>query len=271
MSHPRLAATVLLSLATLLQARALAAAAAQPLKTHSATFGTVTLYKPAQPEPLSVALFVSGDGGWNLGVVNMARVTVPTPERPGRGHRRAQLPYAAMERSQGILRQPLAIEFELLSHQIQKQIGLKEYHVPVLIGYTAGDGGCLCHSRSGADRHFWFLWERLSMGFCPQQDFGGAAICPAPQMHYSHAKKGALVFEPAPHLQHPWIALQGDEEHLPGACYGALCRCTPAACCCACGAWPRVGHGFAVERNWLPPLLVAYKSIAAQPEPAIRN
>jgi type IV secretory pathway VirJ component len=35
-------------------------------------FGTVAVYAPASP-PRQVVLFVSGDGGWNLGLVDMAR------------------------------------------------------------------------------------------------------------------------------------------------------------------------------------------------------
>src|SRR6267142_2415783 len=35
-------------------------------------FGTVTVYIPAGT-PRSVAIFLSGDGGWHLGVINMAR------------------------------------------------------------------------------------------------------------------------------------------------------------------------------------------------------
>ena len=35
-------------------------------------FGVVHTYR-AVPQPKSVVLFVSGDGGWNLGVVDMAR------------------------------------------------------------------------------------------------------------------------------------------------------------------------------------------------------
>src|SRR5574340_743617 len=35
-------------------------------------FGTVALYSPSG-EPAHVVLFISGDGGWNLGVVDMAR------------------------------------------------------------------------------------------------------------------------------------------------------------------------------------------------------
>ena len=39
---------------------------------HYGRFGAVHLYRDA-PEPSHVVLFVSGDGGWNLGVVDMAR------------------------------------------------------------------------------------------------------------------------------------------------------------------------------------------------------
>jgi type IV secretory pathway VirJ component len=35
-------------------------------------FGTVAVCAPARP-PRQVVLFVSGDGGWNLGLVDMAR------------------------------------------------------------------------------------------------------------------------------------------------------------------------------------------------------
>ena len=35
-------------------------------------FGNVNIYRPAT-EPKHVVLFISGDGGWNLGVVEMAR------------------------------------------------------------------------------------------------------------------------------------------------------------------------------------------------------
>ena len=37
------------------------------------TFGTVTLYQPTTT-PTQVVLFLSGDGGWNLGVVPMAEM-----------------------------------------------------------------------------------------------------------------------------------------------------------------------------------------------------
>ena len=48
-------------------------AAAQQAETMRVpTFGTVTIYRGANP-PQQVVLFISGDGGWNLGVVDMAQ------------------------------------------------------------------------------------------------------------------------------------------------------------------------------------------------------
>ena len=48
-------------------------AVAQQSETMTApTFGTVTIYRGANP-PQQVVLFISGDGGWNLGVVDMAK------------------------------------------------------------------------------------------------------------------------------------------------------------------------------------------------------
>ena len=45
-----------------------------PAATHlpAGRFGTVSVYLP-QGRPRSVAIFLSGDGGWELGVINMAR------------------------------------------------------------------------------------------------------------------------------------------------------------------------------------------------------
>ena len=47
-------------------------AAAEEQTLQSGNFGTVTVYGRS-PQPSHVVLFVSGDGGSNLGVVDMAR------------------------------------------------------------------------------------------------------------------------------------------------------------------------------------------------------
>jgi len=94
---------------------------------HAGRFGTVQVYVPAGT-PASAAIFVSGDGGWELGVINMARTLRAMGALViGVDVRRY---FASLSRAaQGAEAhcQMLAADFESLSHQVQKQIGLHEY------------------------------------------------------------------------------------------------------------------------------------------------
>ncbi|MDE2135935.1 MAG: virulence factor family protein, partial [Gammaproteobacteria bacterium] len=78
------------------------------------------------------------------------------------------------------------------------------------------------------------------------------------------------VFAPAATLRQPWIALQGDKDEVCSARTAA-----DFAAQVANGAivhLPLVGHGFAVERNWMPQFRAAYLKLtapaAAAPPPA---
>ena len=138
---------------------------------NAGRFGTVYVYKPAGT-PKSVAIYVSGDGGWELGVVNMARalramgavvIGVDVRRYFASLHQSAERPNAPC--------QLIAGDFENLSHTVQKQIGLSEYHVPVLIGYSSGAtvvyGTLVQLYRQARSR------VRLSLGFCADHDFLG--------------------------------------------------------------------------------------------------
>jgi type IV secretory pathway VirJ component len=258
--NPGRSCAVIVLVAVLAQARALAAELPAATHIQIAPFGTVTVYKPAQAEPDSFALLVSGDDGWNLRVVNLARALASKGALVAGIDVRSFL--ATMARSKSRCHS-LASEFELLSHQTQKRIGLKEYHVPVLVGYSAGATivyATLAQAPAGT------FSGAISLGFCPEQEFGGATLCAAPQLHFANGKKGPLVFEPALHLEHPWIALQGEEDTVCAAqIVDQFVARTGGA---ALVRLPRVGHGFLVERDWMPQLLAAYQSIATRPEPA---
>src|SRR5206468_9159162 len=104
--------------------------------------------------------------------------------------------------------QMIAADFEALSHQVQKEIGISEYHVPVLIGYSSGATvvyAALVQSPPGT------FAGALSLGFCPDMDSGGAALCPGAGLRYRANERGELVLEPAVNLKQPWIALQGQK------------------------------------------------------------
>jgi type IV secretory pathway VirJ component len=227
------------------------AAAAPARLLPAGSFGTVSVYIPAGT-PQSVAIFLSGDGGWNLGVVNMAQAL----RNEGAVVIGIDVThYLAALRGKAACRL-IAGDFENLSHQIQKKIGLKEYHVPVLLGYSSGATvvySALAQSPPGT------FAGAISLGFCPDQDFGGAALCPGAGLKYSHGKKNDLIFEPARTLKQPWIALQGQQDQVcaPKAVddFGAQIPSSQII------RLPKVGHGFGVERNWMPQFLDAYQSV----------
>ncbi len=251
---------------------ALAQAGAQateaPTRLPAGRFGKVTVYIP-EGTPQSVAIFVSGDGGWNLGVANMARaltdmgavvIGVDIRQYLGALGKAAQRPNAPC--------QLIAGDFENLSHQIQKEIGMFVYHVPVLIGYSSGATvvyAALVQSPPGT------FAGALSMGFCPDQDFAGAALCPGPGagLHYTQGKKNDLIFEPAKTLKQPWIAFQGQIDQVcPAAAVDTFAAQTSGA---ELIKLPHVGHGFSVERNWMPQFQDAYKKLTAHVEtPPVR-
>jgi len=224
-------------------------------------FGKVTVYIP-EGTPQSVAIFMSGDGGWNLGVIGMARaltqmgaVVIGVDIRQYLG----SLGKAAQRENAPC--QPIAGDFENLSHQIQKEIGMFTYHVPVLVGYSSGATvvyAVLVQSPPGT------FAGALSLGFCPDQDFAGAALCPGAGLRYTHGKKNDLIFEPAKNLKQPWIAFQGQKDQVcgPGPVDVFAAQTTGAEVV----KLPLVGHGFSVERNWMPQFLDAYKRITAHVE-----
>jgi len=75
------------------------------------------------------------------------------------------------------------------------------------------------------------------------------------------------VLEPATHLRQPWIALPGEKDQV---CVAQVAdefaaRVTGAAVV----KLPLVGHGFSVERNWMPQFRAAYGRLAARPPPPV--
>jgi len=106
----------------------------------------------------------------------------------------------------------------------------------------------------------------LSMGFCADQDFAGAQLCPGAGLRYAPNAQHELVFKPAATLKQPWIAFQGGKDQV----------CNAQAAHEFAGAVPNgeiielplVGHGFSVEKNWMPQFREAYQRLAAQPQKA---
>jgi len=228
---------------------------AAELHLQTRRFGTVTIYQPTGA-PQSVAIFLSGDGGWHLGVIRMAKALAEQGAvviGVDVTHYLHALHEAA---AKSTTCQLIAGDFEEMSHRVQKRIGMREYHVPVLVGYSSGATvvyAVLVQSPPGT------FAGAISLGFCPDQDFGGARLCTGAGLHFAQGRKHELIFEPARTLRQPWIALQGQQDAVCSAPvvdqFGAATTEAQVI------KLPKVGHGFGVERNWLPQFLEAFRGI----------
>jgi len=237
----------------------LSAAAAGAESLAFGRFGDVAIVRPSA-SPSSVVLFMSGDGGWNQGVVEMAKALaeqgalvlgVNTPKY-----------VASLVRARDACNYP-AGDFEALSQYAQKKLALPRYLVPVLVGYSSG--ATLAYAtlvQAPVDT----FRGAISLGFCPdlplQQPFckGHGLVS-----KLTPDGKNALV-DPAPELGVPWIVLHGAIDQvcdLKGA--AAFVAAIPKA---KLDALDKVGHGFSVEARWRPPLLGGFAEIASRNTPS---
>jgi type IV secretory pathway VirJ component len=234
--------------------RAAGAAAAAPPETLTyGRFGTITLYRSAG-EARDVVLFVSGDGGWNLGVLSMAeRLAAKGAIVAGIDIRHY---LAELEKSADKCVSP-AVDFENLSHYLQAKLGIKSYLQPTLVGYSSGATlvyATLAESPDGLFK------GALSIGFCPDLDLRkpvckGSGIAATPR----HDAKGQLVgvdFLATKKLPGRWISLQGESDQVcPAPATQAFIATVPGA---QIVMLPKVGHGYGVEKNWVPQYETAY-------------
>ncbi len=222
-------------------------------------FGTVHLYRPAGV-PEHVALFVSGDGGWNLGVVDMARAIA------GHGalvvgvdiaHYLAQ---AARTEDACVY---AAADFEALSQLVQQKEGFSAYSPPVLIGYSSG--ATLVYALVAEAPRGTFSGA-ISLGFCPDLPpgrplcKGEALACEQPSSLQKDKPKGQVVL-PAPGLATPWIALQGQQDQVCD--WHATQTFVRQVGHGEIVLLPTVGHGFSVQKNWMPQLEAAFASLTS--------
>jgi type IV secretory pathway VirJ component len=218
-------------------------------------FGTVYLYHQS-PRPAHIALFVSGDGGWNQGVVDMARDLAGLETLVVGIDIRRYLD--ALNRSTEPCLYP-AEDFEALSKFVQKKLGYPAYTPPVLVGYSSGATLVYAVAVQAPPETF---RGAISLGFCPDLLLT-KPLCRGNGLEWQAGPKGkGFVFLPATTLEIPWIALQGTidqvcdvtatEAYVRKVRNGELVLL------------PKVGHGYSVPRNWLPQFRQAFTKIVAE-------
>lgn len=219
-------------------------------------FGKVKLYIPSQ-KPNSVVLFVSGDGGWQYGVINMAK-NIANQGALVLGID-AKDYVKALSRISRECYYPAA-DFEMLSLSVQRKYNFPIYIKPVLIGYSFGATlvyGILAQAPANTFK------GAIALGFSPDLDIS-KPLCKGMGLTYHVLKKGkTYYFEQTKGLTAPFIALHGMKDL---SCSYAVTRDflkdVPRA---KLVTLPKVGHGFSIADNWLPAFNSAFKSIVLAP------
>ncbi len=218
-------------------------------------FGTLTLYRP-NSEIRNVTLFVSGDGGWNLGVIDMAKALVSLDTLVVGIDITHYLKEIA--RSAGTCTYAAA-DFEDLSHYLQKQLNLPRYLPPLLIGYSSGATLVYAVLAQAPQNTF---QGAISMGFSPDLPLV-KPFCRGDGLEARRGPEGkGYVFLPAPHLKSPWVALQGNIDQVCDAETTRLfVKKTGNA---RLVMLPKVGHGFSVQKNWMPQFKKVFAELSRQ-------
>jgi len=220
-------------------------------------FGKVAIYHPSHI-PESFVLFISGDGGWNKGVVDMTANIV------SQGAMVAGiniLTYMKNIKSSKSKCYYPAADLEEISLTIQKKYKFGKYLKPILVGYSSGATlayGALAQAPANTFK------GAISLGFCPDLDID-RPLCKGAGLNSRVLKEGkTYLFEPCMNLTAPFIAMNGTvdqvcssfetKKYVENMPMGEVV------------SLPNVGHGFAVTRNWLPQFVSAYKKVVNEPE-----
>jgi type IV secretory pathway VirJ component len=222
-----------------------------------APFGKITLYYET-PQPAHVALFVSGDGGWNLGVVEMAREL-------------ASLDALVVGIDINVLVKEIessteeclypAEDFEALSKYVQMKLNYPVYRTPALVGYSSG--ATLIYAALVQAPPNTFLGG-ISLGFCPDLMLT-RPMCRGSGLEWTSGPKGkGYIFSPASSLEVPWIALQGTIDQVcdPKSTESFVKKVSQGEVV----VLPKVGHGFSAPKNWMPQFKQAFSSLITSAE-----
>ncbi len=221
-------------------------------------FGTLHIYKNSD-QPKHVVLFISGDGGWNLGVIDMAKSLVELDSMVvgiDITHYIKQLNASSEKCSYS------AAHFEALSQYLQKKYKFQQYTPPVLVGYSSG--ATLVYATLAQSPPNTFAGG-ISMGFCPDLKTSKPLCKGSGTLDSKPDPKLGFIYNPVDKLAAKLYVLQGDADQVCSTpdTQTFLSKVKDAELT----VLSKVGHGFSVQRNWLPQFKEAFQKITASQQP----
>ncbi len=220
-------------------------------------FSDIVVYRP-EGTPKSFVLFLSGDGGWNLGVIDMAQALVNQGAMVA-GINTPKL-LADFDKDGGECAFPDG-DLENLSHFVQAYYHLPDYLKPIIVGYSSGATFAYANLVQAPKGTF---AGALSLGFCPDLQLH-KPMCKGSGIEFEKRPDGKGVnFLPTKTLESPWIALQGEIDQVcsPASTQQFVARVPGAEVVML----PKVGHGYSVPPHWLPQFQAAFTKLAASEE-----
>lgn len=219
-------------------------------------FGKVTIYKPTGA-PKTLVLFISGDGGWNKGVIDMAK-NIASQDAMVVGIN--ILTYYKNIKKENVKCYYPAGDLENLSLEIQKRYKFPSYFKPILVGYSAGSTlayGALAQAPENTFKGV------IALGFCPDIEWD-KTLCNGSALTTKVLKPGKSFFlNPSSKLTAPFIVLHGANDlECP---YADAVKYMKEVNTEQLITLPNVGHGFSVTKNWMPQFIAAFKKIQNTP------
>ncbi len=209
----------------------------------------VSVYRPPQT-PRSFVIFLSGEEGWRLGVVEMAR------RLARRGALVAGVDTPRFIQALSATKVGCAYpegDLDNLSHFVQAYYRLPTYLRPILMGYSSG--ASLAYASLAQSKPDVFA-GLLALGFEPRLRMA-RPLCQDNALKLRGTTTGpVLAFRRASTGPGPLEILQGSQDTAFSAGAGAAffarlprARLTPL---------PEVGHGFTKPARWVPQYLLAF-------------
>lgn len=239
-----------------------AANAVQETADNFGPFGTLHIYRNSD-QPKHVTLFISGDGGWNLGVIDMARSLVELDSMVvgiDITHYIKQLNAGSEKCIYS------AAHFEALSQYLQKKYKFQQYTQPVLVGYSSG--ATLVYATLAQSPPNTFAGG-ISMGFCPDLKTGKPLCKGSGTLISKPDPKLGFIYRPVESLASQLYVLQGDADQVCSTPDTKifLSKVSNAELT----VLPKVGHGFSVQRNWMRQFKEAFHKITTAQQPAVKS
>ena len=209
-----------------------------------AGFGEVAIYRP-RVAAKGLALFASGDGGWNLGVLDMAHEAAAagfwvagfsTPKFL----KALDAGDAECSDADGLIANAGAALVRTLDLPLDTK--------PVVIGYSSGATVVYAALAADAGRH---LGGGISLGFCPdlliRKPF--CAGTGGLMQHKQQVAPFGYVFDKRETIDARWRILQGEADTVCDPKFAP--EFVEGQADAKAVLLPKVGHGFGVPKNWI--------------------